>query len=366
MRLRVWLPSLILHSYISSFDMWQKLPGLVIISAIGLIGVLTVLKTNWPDAIAGPFIDGETQSSIEGEIDEALVIREISVQGWNAFNLNVFNEGRDGVVIGVDNWLFTDEEFEVGHNFEQNLDSSVEAIISSVRHLNEKGVTVVVALLPDKSRIMSEFLEHERPEALQTRYDVVLDRLQGAGLIVPDLRPALLEAKREGSAFLQFDTHWSPNGARNVAQALAPYIVEATDVRSEFQARYVHDIIYKGDLAVFLDTGRFFSDIGSPEEVLPMYQTELIEADQSFDALFGDVVVPAALVGTSYSAIKHWNFIGFLQDISDTDIMDFSVEGQGPFHPMEQFTLQYQADYRPFDVVVWEIPERYISVEPDV
>lgn len=345
--------------------MWQKLPGLVIIFAIGLIGLLTVLKINWPDAIAGPFVDGETQSSIEGEIDEALVIREISVQGWNAFNLNVFNQGRDGVVIGADNWLFTDEEFEVGHNFEQKLNSSVEAIVASVRHLNEKGVTVVVALLPDKSRIMSEFLEHERPEALQTRYDVVLDRLQNAGLIVPDLRPELLEAKREGSAFLQFDTHWSPNGARHAAKALSDFVQQATEVRSNFETQLIDTLQYDGDLSVFLDTGPFPNFIGQMVEDVPVYETSVLNAGGGLGALFGDVFVPAALVGTSYSEIEEWNFLGFIQQESQTDVVNFSRSGQGPFVPMAAFIDGFDEDTQNFSVVIWEIPERYLTLESE-
>lgn len=342
--------------------MWQKIPGLIIIGFIAAIGGVTVGKTDWSKALTGPFEDGLTQSKIESEIDAALTIREISVQAWNALRIGLFAEGMEGVVIGTDGWLYTDEEFQTGADYQVRLNDSINEVIEKVEELEAMGTVVLVALLPDKSRVITDFLPYERPNILSQRYIVVREALVEAGIVVPDLLTAMSDAQNEIQTFLKADTHWTPEGARVVARELAPVIRNAVANRKVFETTLSGVGDHNGDLLVFLDTGPFPARNIYINERINKYTTASVSDDLSLDALFGDVSVPVSLVGTSYSAISDWNFIGFLQDESDTDISNHALEGQGPNVPMELFQNEIRGEGILPQVVVWEIPERYLTI----
>jgi alginate O-acetyltransferase complex protein AlgJ len=80
------------------------------------------------------------------------------------------------------------------------------------------------------------------------------------------------------------------------------------------------------------------------------------------NALFGDQSFPVALVGTSYSANPQWNFEGFLKEALQTDILNAADEGRGPFETMKDYLEDDSFATNPPDLIVWEIPERYLSV----
>ena len=80
-------------------------------------------------------------------------------------------------------------------------------------------------------------------------------------------------------------------------------------------------------------------------------------------SLFDDEVIPVALVGTSYSALKDWQFEDMLKYALQGDVVNMADEGKGPLEPMHDFLNE--TDFKNTDVklVVWEIPERFIPVD---
>jgi alginate O-acetyltransferase complex protein AlgJ len=83
------------------------------------------------------------------------------------------------------------------------------------------------------------------------------------------------------------------------------------------------------------------------------------------EALFGDEKIPVALVGTSYSANPLWNFAGFLEEALQTDVINAAEEGQGPFETMKTYLASAAFRDNPPELVVWEIPERYLVVDAE-
>lgn len=107
-----------------------------------------------------------------------------------------------------------------------------------------------------------------------------------------------------------------------------------------------------------METGAFHALIGPAAEVIEVPTTVALDAGQG---LFGDVATDIVLIGTSFSARTEFNFAGFLQQATGMTVVNLAVEGQGPFAPMQAaLDAGTITDLSP-SIVIWEIPERYIS-----
>ncbi|MGJ8585345.1 MAG: alginate O-acetyltransferase AlgX-related protein [Marinosulfonomonas sp.] len=327
-------------------------------SAIAMIGVLSVADTDWRTPLSMGFVDGETQRQLENAFDQGVVVRSISISGWTTLKYLLFGETLPGAVAGHAGWLFTDEEYTAAPGFEERRAIKVAQIISTVNALSDKGTHTTIALLPDKARVMTEYLAKPRAKVVDGRYDATLSDLSAAGLQVIDLRKVLLAAKANGQVFMRTDTHWSPHGARAVAVALAASIKENTEQRMIFVTEFSGLVGHKGDLLSFVNIEPFSRLTGISDEEILIFETS---SDTGL-GLFDDVAVPATLIGTSYSAMDQWNFVGFLKQSSQTDVLNRAENGRGPFAPMNDFLTQLIEGNVSADVVIWEIPERYLTM----
>jgi len=122
-------------------------------------------------------------------------------------------------------------------------------------------------------------------------------------------------------------------------------------------------IVHKGDLLEFIPVGEFFEKAGLETETLKTLSLIKQESDEPEEIdLFGDDNPPITLVGTSYSANKLWGFDQYLKEIFQSDILNAADEGQGPFQTMETYLNNDAFQNNPPQLLIWEIPERYISV----
>lgn len=347
--------------------MFQKYTGPFIILCIALIGLSSAANTDWKFAANAKFEDGATQANMEDEFNEALTIRPASIYGWNALRFAAFGEISDGAVLGADTWLFTDEEYLVSTDFDARMSTSLQRIISARDRLKDSQVELIVALLPDKARIAAKQVAVPRAPKIKTRYNRMLNDLRAQDFVVPDLSEALAVANDHAPVFMRTDTHWSPHGARAAARVLAPEVQSRISERTSFESQQGETAWHHGDLYNFLDTGPFASLLGHNDEPLETWSTYAVpDADTNSlsSGLFGDSpAIEVALVGTSYSAIPTWNFLGFLMDEADTDILNFSDEGRGPFAPMDDFLATLHDLETPPKLVIWEIPERYLVID---
>lgn len=316
-------------------------------------------------------LDGKLAKAAETHYDEQFPLKRIGTNLWAALDFKLFNEGRPGVVLGREQWLFSDEEFKPVANsdhFEQeNL-----ALIRGVRDtLQQRGVQLVLAIVPAKARLYSEYLGEQTPASLHDDlYNEFYAQARQAGVFAPDLLAPLTTAKNRGQVFLRTDTHWTPLGAEVAAQHLAEAVSRQNLLSGEPQQFITEQrpgAPYKGDLTNFLPLDPLFSNLLPPPDTLQARSTRPAQsAAQNPDALFADNQIPVALVGTSYSANPNWNFLGALQQALRSDVVNYAEDGHGPLLPMLKY-LQSAAfkDSAP-QVLIWEFPERYLPMKNDL
>ncbi len=336
--------------------------------------ILTVISVGIVSLLYKPFnnpvdnqalLNGERARALESQYDEGLFIKEFSINLWAAIEYRLFNEGKKGLVIGKDGWLFTEEEFSITSESEDAFEKNIELIKWVNKQFLKQNVKLVVVPVPAKARIYNNKLKQVKPEPLhQQSYDTFLSSLKQSAVLITDTLTAMLGAKSKQAQFLRTDTHWTPAGAETVATVAVEHITNVIDVDVN-DKNYVTELkgrqSYKGDLFNYLPLSPWFDNLLPDADELALYET-YESSDDSLDDLFGETAQTVALVGTSYSANPNWNFVGALKQKLASDILNYAQEGQGPIHPMMKFLETYQTDMPELQLVIWEIPVRYLTV----
>ena len=320
--------------------------------AIGLLGlsITTLSRTDVEDPTEG-WRNGAYQRGYESRFETSLPLQGIASITWAALRWHLLREPSDGAVVGRGNWLFTAEEFKAPAD-PNNLE---DALLKTAMELGKNQIILVPVIVPDKARVHSQRLVRGRSAMFNERYDRTLRTIQQLGLRVVDLRPALDFPQ----SFMRTDTHWSPRGAEKAAQAIAEVLSNIPYERQEVETTKSGRVSFEGDLESFVNNGNFN---GSHSEFVETYETTVAAADD----LFGDVDIPFALVGTSYSANPAFHFEGFLKQHLQAEVLNASVVGQGPFTTMKTFLSELPDLASPPSVVIWEIPERYLSTRSNL
>ncbi len=312
-------------------------------------------------------IAGGWSESFEEQFGQAVPLQEVSRSIWGAIRYLVFNEGSSGVLVGADDWLFTTEEYEVSPEYMRNILRNVDFIARVKDRLEKKGIRLIVALIPAKARVYPDAAPHALPEAAQSRYTDFRNRLLELNIPAPDILSSLQDAKTGAPVYLRTDTHWTPAGARAAAAAISSHMENASPPievqKSSFALETGEKIQIRGDLVSFLGLG-LFERVGPDEETIRPYSAKP-DASASLD-LFGDPVIPVAVVGTSYSADSRWSFVEALKIELQSDVLSVATEGEGPFAPMSEYLESETIVDVPPQLVVWEIPARYVTLDWEI
>lgn len=265
---------------------------------------------------------------------------------------------------GCPEWLFLADELKVNHQAQRNADAKVQAVIDLKQQLSQRDISLLVVIVPDKSRIASEQrCALHRPAAFEGRIQAWTSKLDVAGVPNLDLTGALTPLG--ASAWLRTDTHWSESGAKTAADAITQHLktlgISATPHRS-FNESHVPLAVRPGDLVHLAGIDWLpLKWQPAPEMVAQTSTHELpVASADSPDTetdLFGDADLPnTALIGTSFS--RNSNFAGFLQQALSAPVGNFAKDG-GAFSGAANSYLNNPA-YKetPPKQIIWEIPER--------
>lgn len=330
--------------------------NLTFISVSAGLGMYSTFNTSFSalDLTTAETVQGRAAQTLESRFETALPIREIGINFWSAVRYVLFEEGDSGVVIGNDGWLFTAEEFFSPVDGEENLATNLKTIAAIQDEFATQNIELVVVPVPSKARVR-QVNTSQTPDALhQSLYPNFLRFLEGQAIDHVDT--ASLFAERGGDLFFKTDTHWLPEAAALTATGLSSYRLATNE--ENFSVVNVEHQALQGDLVNFISLDPWFSNIApAPESLITFDVANSLELD-----LFADLPTPeVALVGTSYSANSQWNFEGALKLALDEDVMNFATEGEGPIVPMLNFIERYLPELPDLRLVVWEIPERYLS-----
>lgn len=311
-------------------------------------------------------VDGRLTLDFEHYITREHPFREASLNGWAALDFVLFREGKPGVVVGDDGWLFSTEEFPLPSLVNRNLGANIAHIRNVVDELAAQGIRVVVLPVPEKAEIHADHVPtrlrgHILPLARVGR------EFDAAGVEWLDLRRTFMTASQHGVApFFRTETHWTPEGARLAAARIRDWLQQQPGLQWRQQAYSVEaqpPQALESDLESYLPLRPLFGDLLPPGERYTPTRVTARNVSSNADALFGNTGSAVALVGTSYSADERWNLPGWLRLGLQTDIDNISQKGKGPFVPMERFRAMAKSGQTGARVVIWEMPVRVLAMD---
>lgn len=300
---------------------------------------------------------GSLTAKLDSVYRQSLPHRDSAIGMIGALRYLAVGEGRKGVITGSDGWLFTAEEVRP---MPEDIAVPLARIAKVRDQLAAVGATLVIVPVPGKLDVERDHSDPETAAGIAALYDGFLAGLGAEGIAVLDARAALQTQTDADLAFFRTDTHWTPDGARAVADALAASaLIPAGDTPFLVQAEAVHS--FTGDLVSYVTTDGIAPLIGLPSEAATPYLATAKASEGTLD-IFADTQAGATLlIGTSYSANPNWSFAEALKLALGRDVLNLAVEGQGPARPMLDYLAS--ADFRdaPPTLVIWEFPVRYLT-----
>lgn len=307
-------------------------------------------------------LKGEAVTNTEELIEKQIPLRQIIIEMWAKIRYLLFNEGNSGVLIGKNGWLFSREEFLWPDNGSDTLTKNIANMVQLNELLKENNVQLYVVLVPAKAEVYPQYAPFLSAQIQYRLRETMYNELDSLQINVFDSFTALSVTSKNEPVFLKTDTHWSWQGAERVAQAFASQF-NYLQKNSHFERTFSAPQCKLGDLTTFIPAGDDWLIAQLGGDVLTVPYTSLIEDD--LDDLFATESSPVlALVGTSYSADSQWDFVGGLQMALNTEIVNYALEGEGPFIPMLRFIQDEILQKRAIRHVIWEVPVRYMIQEP--
>lgn len=275
------------------------------------------------------------------------------------------------VIEGRDAWLFSAYDL-LPPQAQAKIDQNLDLIAQAQKAFKAQGVELVVLIIPSKLELYeTHWAEGQTlPPWQRTLYAHALARLRAAGGSALDLKTPLLEAARHSDAlFFKLDTHWTPTGADQAAQALAAQwaadpklkvlLDELPPVSSQLKWRTLKKRSPLRDLAKL--AGPPYSNL--PAETFAVFQ---FSTEAQTTQLLAAVATPGiVLAGSSFSS--YWTgFADALRFHLQRDILNFIVEGDaGPWFVMKSYLeSEHWRTARP-KVMFWEILERVLLAGPE-
>lgn len=229
--------------------------------------------------------------------------------------------------------------------------------------LAEDGTLLVVVPTPLRGMANGEVVTDTTAlEALEIDFDVAeavayyKDYITSLEPIVAvDLLDAAETLKSEEIGYHQkFDRHWTPEGARASAEAVAQVLLENSSYQSLVGAENTEFTTTltgtePGVNKIFESVEKNCGDLPDESmETINVYETkQLAEGD-----LFTEETPTIALAGGSFSTEKY-NFDGFLSETLSQPVLNASVSGGGLDLALQDLLLKRGKDENP-KVIIWE------------
>ncbi|MEW5839027.1 MAG: cell division protein FtsQ [Pseudomonadota bacterium] len=313
------------------------------------------------------FLDGR----LTGEVNEQL--GKTSLPEWAAsaqrrLNWLILGDLGDRVRIGCPDWLFLSDELRLYPQREHNAAARAENVIDIHRVLQKRGIDLLVAVVPDKSRIEgAQRCQLKRSALLNERVASWVKRLEAAHVPVVNLESVLSSLVAQGQdAFLRTDTHWNERGAQAAAQEIAKAVANLKLAPTPPQESVITQQAAEprsGDLIRLAGIERLPMHLQPKPDMVAASRFSVTQSGANASAgddLFGDSGLPnTVLLGTSFS--RNSNFVAFLEHSLHSKIGDFSRDGGAFAGAAQAYFASAAFKDTPPRLIIWEIPERVLE-----
>lgn len=225
-----------------------------------------------------------------------------------------------------------------------------EGIGATLRGLQARGVLVAVALVPDRGMV-SPAISYDITRS-DARYQELLAWLTEQGAVAPDLL-RVARGLKDAPYFNTIDHHWTPEGARATAKALAtPILARPVGARLATEPHITRADAEERWRAASAEQVEALCGVALPEEARMRYTTAPVNPPGLLDVR---PPPPVVLVGTSFSQ-ERFNFGGFLAEALSAEVLPIAVAGGAALGGLGTYLYSDPYQRQPPTILVWEIP----------
>lgn len=343
------------------------LPGVALLTIL-LIGLAASLYTlvfkhaelpakdiSWSDAA-----DGKTTAAVGDFLQHANPLETPLVTFDRVTSYMLTGDLGARVRRGCGNWLFLTDELALNHDRLGNAAKHIRMVEQVAAYLKSRNIGLVVAPVPDKSRVQAaDLCGVDRPAAISARLGDFETQLKSAGLNVVDLLAPLNAVG--GDRYYRTDTHWNERGAKAAADAIAAALKAdglAPTQKAVFKVTQDPEHERVGDLIRLagLDNVPYPLRPRGDEEA----PTVISESAAANVGLLDETPAPQlAVVGTSFS--KRADFVPFMSLALGSPVDNRAEDGGGVANAAINYFAKPEFEKTPPKAIVWEIPERMIE-----
>lgn len=316
------------------------------------------------EGIADPrrLLEGEATRQFSAQLNDHFLLSKSFAKIERGVTWVIAGDTGASVRQGCPGWLFLSDELTPHANAADNAAARAKIISQTASDLQKSGIKLVVAVVPDKTRIEESHLcGLHRPAAFANRVNDWVATLVNNRVEVLNFTPAL--AAMTGERYYRSDSHWNERGADLAAKTLAERLqamklVDKPATPPDPKAIQTNTTERSGDLM------RVSNLEGLPAWMRPA--TEVTQVSKvapvavASDDLFGDAGLPTvALLGTSFSRAA--NFVPFLSQYLGAPVANLAKDGGDFDGAAFAYLNSKEFKTQPPKVVVWEVPERMLQ-----
>jgi len=313
-----------------------------------------------PTLNAEAFVAGRTAAAVNHAMAHSLPADPLVRAAGGLFRWGLFGSGGPQVRVGCDGWLFLTEELRPFDGAEAAMAERLGTLRRIHAMLEQRGIALVVAVVPDKARVHPEQLcGAPRSAQAEARLATFEAALASAGIAHVPLLPLLAALSAREAAYWRTDTHWNQQGAAAAAQAIAnatatARITRRQDIRTATNGEETEtpaDLLRLMGLDIVPDGWRPTRD--------RHHEARTTIPPTEGGGLLDEDVPEVVLLGSSYS--QNANFHGALQQALGAEVTSLAQAGGGFFGAAEAFFGGATFRETPPRLVVWEFPERVVG-----
>ena len=279
-------------------------------------------------------------------------------------------------IVGKDDWLFY--QYEIFDNSaKQDISQNTDLVSKINKLLKMNEIELLVALVPLKMRIYSEYLEPNRDllnPFMENNYDNVAIKFSEEGVNFANLNEAFLKSSERNSStplYFKYDTHWSPSGGMLAAQTIKSTIENTPALKDAFEKTPITEYnLFKGGIINWPK-----GDLTSAKSLPPGYVSKGIERGENYSAVRRDNKNLGLFdggdnsdlieIGSSYS--EKWTlFPEAIQFTLQRNPTFYAITAdKGPWYAMLAMLQDSTFQKQRTKLVIWELLERELRVLPD-
>ncbi len=352
----------------------ERLQGaaMVVVLAVGLGLGVAAIRTDSAQRQLATVLDfksilgGRAASVVNTAMAHNLPVDGLFRAAGGMLRWRLFRSGGPAVWVGRRDWLYLMEELRPWPDAADVMAQRAALVGRVAEALKAKNIDLLVAVVPDKARIVTDAMNGPRAAQTETRYADFVSSLTKQGIKVVGLATPMLANPTPDRLFWRTDTHWSQEGAALAASAIASAVTTKIDRSTKFKTTAeATETDGPGDLLRLIS-------LEHVPDILPLAlrppidrqhkeTTKLVEDAAAGGLLDEGPAVQVSLIGSSFSV--NANFSGRLQEYLSATVTNFGEAGGGFAGAAQKYFSGLAYKQTPPKLVIWEIPERLV-VQP--